>query len=69
VYQLLIDNPAMRDTPISKVMQAPFPVVKGTAKLDEAARLINEHTPAVLVELEDGKKHILTRQDIIACLS
>lgn len=69
VYQLLIDNPAMRDTPISKVMQAPFPVVKGNAKLDEAAKLINEQTPAVLVELEDGKKHILTRQDIIACLS
>lgn len=69
VYQLLIDNPAMRDTPISKVMQAPFPVVKGAAKLDEVAKLINEQTPAVLVELEDGKKHILTRQDIIACLS
>jgi cystathionine beta-synthase len=69
VYQLLIDNPAMRDTPISKVMQAPFPVVKGTTKLDEVAKLINEQTPAVLVELDDAKKHILTRQDIIACLS
>lgn len=69
VYQLLIDNPSMRDTPISKVMQAPFPVVKGTTKLDDVAKLINDQTAAVVVELENGKQHILTRQDIIACLS
>lgn len=69
VYQLIIDNPAMKDTAISKIMQAPFPVVNGHAKLEDVAKLINEQTPAVLVELENGKKHILTRQDIIASLA
>ncbi len=69
VYQLLIDNPNLRDTPISKVMQAPFPEVKGATKMEDIAKLINEKTPAVVVELESGKKHILTRQDIIASLA
>ncbi|HLP54157.1 MAG TPA: pyridoxal-phosphate dependent enzyme [Fluviicola sp.] len=69
VYQLLIDNPSLRDTPISKVMQAPFPVVQSTTKIEDVAKLINNDTPAVLVERANGNKHILTRQDIISSLS
>jgi cystathionine beta-synthase len=69
VYQLLVDNPALRDTPISKIMQKPFPVVQGTAKLEEVAKLINEQTPAVIVERANGDKKILTRQDVIASLA
>ncbi|MFN6083697.1 MAG: pyridoxal-phosphate dependent enzyme, partial [Fluviicola sp.] len=69
VYQLLIEDPSLRDTPISKIMSAPFPVVSSTAKLEDVAKLINETTPAVLVETVDGKKQILTRQDIIASLA
>ena len=69
VYKLLIEDPSLRDTPISKIMSAPFPVVASTAKLEDVAKLINETTPAVLVETLDGKKQILTRQDIIASLA
>jgi cystathionine beta-synthase len=69
VYQLLIDNPALKDTAISKVMQAPFPTVKESAKIEEVAKLINNDVPAVLVERANGDKHILTRQDIIASLA
>lgn len=69
VYQLLIEDPSLRDTPISKIMSAPFPVVSSNAKLEDVAKLINETTPAVLVETLDGKKQILTRQDIIASLA
>lgn len=69
VYQLLIDNPSLRDTPISKVMQAPFPVVQSTTKIEDVAKLINNDVPAVLVERANGNKHILTRQDIISSLS
>jgi cystathionine beta-synthase len=69
VYQLLIEDPSLRDTPISKIMSAPFPVVSSTTKLEDVAKLINETTPAVLVETVDGKKQILTRQDIIASLA
>lgn len=69
IYQLLVDDPSLRDTAISKVMQAPFPVVKGTTTIEEVAQLINNEVPAVLVERSNGDKHILTRQDIIASLA
>jgi cystathionine beta-synthase len=69
IYQLLVEDPELRDTPVSKVMSAPFPVVKGATKIEDAAKLINNETPAVLVERANGAKHILTRQDIIASLA
>jgi cystathionine beta-synthase len=69
VYRLLVDNPNLRDTPISKIMQAPFPEVSGSAKLEDVARLINDQTQAVIVNSSKGAKHILTRQDIIASLA
>ncbi len=69
IYQLLVDQPEMRDTAVSKVMKAPFPVVKGATKCEDVAKLINKDTSAVIVELESGSKHILTRQDIIASLA
>lgn len=69
IYQLLIEDPELRDTPISKVMSEPFPVVMGSAKIEDVARLINNNTPAVIVERSNGAKHILTRQDIIASLA
>lgn len=69
VYQILIDNPEMRDTAISQVMQKPFPVVNEAAKLEDVAKLINQETSAVIVEKSNGEKQILTRQDIITCLA
>lgn len=64
-YQFLIDNPDKINAPISSIMQKAFPVVKENATIDEISKLIDKETPAVLVELKNGKNHIITRQDII----
>ena len=69
VYQLLVDNPVLRDAPISSVMQSAFPVVKTTTSLEEVSKLINKQTHAVLVEMPNGGHHIITRYDIISSLS
>jgi cystathionine beta-synthase len=69
MYQLLIDDPELKDAPISSIMKAPFPVVKSAAHLDDLCKLINKETPAVLVELPDGRHHIVTRYDIISAMS
>lgn len=69
IYQLLVDQPEMRDIPVSKIMKAPFPIVKGNTKAEDVAKLINKEVSAVIVELDNGAKHILTRQDIIASLA
>ncbi|MFM8596100.1 MAG: pyridoxal-phosphate dependent enzyme [Flavobacteriales bacterium] len=69
VYQLLVENPALRDAPISSIMGPAFPVVKASTPVEELCKLINKNTPAVLVELGEGKHHIVSRYDVISALS
>ncbi len=69
VYQILVDDPSLRDAPISSIMTEPFPVVKSSTHLEELCKLINKHTPAVLVEMPNGSHHIVTRYDIISAMS
>jgi cystathionine beta-synthase len=64
-YQFLIDNPDKINASISSIMQKPFPVVKENTSIEEISKLIDKDTPAVLVELNNGSYHIITRQDII----
>lgn len=68
VYQLLIENPEMKDTPISSIMQPPLPIVQEDTKIEEISKLITKEVPAVMVELKNGKYHIVTRHDLIAAI-
>ena len=69
IYQTLVDKPELRDAAISSIMGPAFPVVKNGTHLDDLCKLINKNTPAVLVEMENGSKHIVTRYDIISAMS
>lgn len=69
VYQLLVDDPHLRDAPISSIMNPAFPVVKSTSAIEDVCKLINKQTPAVLVELPNGKFHIVSRYDVISAMS
>jgi cystathionine beta-synthase len=69
VYQLLVDDPALRDAPLSSIMGEPFPVVEPDTHLEDVCKLINKQTPAALVEMKSGEFHIITRTDIISSLA
>lgn len=69
LFQLLMDQPELKDSAISKVMQPSFPIVKVNTSVDEVSKLINKNNHAVLVEMDNGKHHIITRYDIISSLS
>ncbi len=68
VYQALLEDPSLRDAPITKLMTAPYPEVDEVTSIDELSRLINKDNPAVLVRLNAGGYHIVTRQDLIAAI-
>ena len=65
LLQDLIDNPNILDTPLNNVMLPALPVVNKDAKIEEISKLVTADTPAVLVDLGDGKHHIITRYDLI----
>lgn len=69
LYELLVDTPELRDATISSVMRPAFPVVNANTSVEQLCKLINKNTPAVLVELAEGKYHIVSRYDVISAMS
>lgn len=69
LYQQIIENSAIIDAPLHEVMQDALPVVSKTMSIEEMSAKFNRQTPAVLVDLGEGKYHIVTRHDVITALS
>jgi cystathionine beta-synthase len=49
-------------------MGKPFPIVNENTPIEEVSKLINKDNQAVLVALENGKHHIITKYDIISSI-
>ncbi|PTX61049.1 cystathionine beta-synthase [Kordia periserrulae] len=68
LFAKYMEGKDIADAYISDIMQKPFPIVKRNTPIDAIAKLINKENQAVLVDLGDGKHHIVTKYDIIkAC--
>lgn len=65
----LVADPTARDKRIEDYMQAPFPVVQASDPISSIAQKMNDEVGAVLVELGQGKYHIITRHDVVAAMS
>ena len=61
-----MDDSSVTTKPIKEVMQKPFPIVDRNTAIDEVAKLINKDVQAVLLDLGNGKHHIITKYDIIS---
>jgi len=68
LLQAYIENHDIATVPIKEVMQAAFPIVKANAKIDSVSKLITKDNQAVLVDLGNGKHHIITKHDIISAI-
>lgn len=64
----LIDNPAFKDEVIAKVMGPKLPVVASDMPIKELSKIIGKEVPAAIVDLGEGKHHIVTRHDLIAAI-
>ncbi|MFM1999185.1 MAG: hypothetical protein RL204_1132 [Bacteroidota bacterium] len=65
VFQVLVEDPKLLDKKIEDVMGAPFPIVEENTDITTLSKLINRDTPAVLVKMQNGKYHIVTKYDVI----
>lgn len=63
-----IEDKNMADRPIKEVMGAAFPVVTKDTPIDKLSRLITRDNDAVLVKLDSGVHHIITKHDIISAI-
>ncbi|MDB0599741.1 pyridoxal-phosphate dependent enzyme [Tenacibaculum maritimum] len=56
------------DIPIREVMGAPYPIVKKGTSIEDVSKLITKDNQAVLIDLENGKYHIITKYDVISAI-
>ena len=64
----LIDNPAFKDEVVAKVMGPKLPIVASDMPIKELSKIIGKEVPAAIVDLGNGKHHIVTRHDLIAAI-
>lgn len=65
----IIEEPALLDQPVSKIMEAPYPVVDADLPMSRIGRLLNRQCPAVLVRADGGLGGIVTRYDVVRYLA
>ena len=62
-------DPHARDKAVSNYMNAAFPVVHSSDPLTSVSKHFDQNNGAVLVDLGQGKYHIITRHDLVAAMS
>ena len=69
LFRKFVEDKEIADKPIKDIMQHAFPVVDRTTSVEEVSKLITKDNQAVLVDLGEGKYHIITKHDIISAIS
>lgn len=65
LFNAFVNNSNVADTPIKDIMRKPYPIVSLQTTVEDVAKLITKDNNAVLVDLGNGKHHIITKYDII----
>ncbi len=68
VFEMIVNGQRVDQINVREVMGEPFPIVDSQEELQSVIRLVDKSTPAVLVRIDEGKYHIITRHDLIAAL-
>ena len=68
LFRSYVEDKNIADKPIKDIMGKPYPIVKASTSMEEISKLINKDNQAVLLELENGKHHIVTKHDIISSI-
>jgi cystathionine beta-synthase len=65
LYQAIIEDRNNYDKRIEELMGPALPIVRENEPIENLSKLISKEVPAVLMEMNNGKFHIITKYDII----
>ena len=68
LFQSYVSDKNAGDKPIREVMGKAYPMVKLGTSIEEVSKLFTRENAAVLVDLGNGKHHIITKHDIISSI-
>jgi cystathionine beta-synthase len=69
LFKNFVNNKNIGETPIREIMGKPYPIVNENTSIAAVSKLIDKENQAVLVVLENGKHHIITKHDIISSIN
>lgn len=70
ILTTILDDPSLKDSPVTIAMSDPFPFVLPTTRIDVISKMINRDVPAVMVQGDDASKlGIITQYDLISVLA
>ena len=68
LFQSYVNDKNAADKPIREVMGKPYPIIKLGTPIEEVSKLFTRENAAVLLDLGNGKHHIITKYDIIGSI-
>jgi cystathionine beta-synthase len=68
LFQSYVSDKNAADKPIRELMGKPYPIVKLGTSIEEVSKLFTKDNQAVLLDLGNGKHHIITKYDIIGSI-
>jgi cystathionine beta-synthase len=68
LFQSYVDDKNSAERPIREIMGKPYPIVKLGTPIEEVSKLFNKENEAVLIDLGNGRHHIITKYDIIGSI-
>jgi cystathionine beta-synthase len=68
LFRSYVNDKNSVEKPIREIMGKPYPIVKLGTTIEEVSRLFTKENEAVIVDLENGNHHIITKSDIIGSI-
>ncbi|NMH26705.1 pyridoxal-phosphate dependent enzyme [Flavobacterium silvaticum] len=68
LFRHYVTDKNLAEKPVREIMGKPYPVVKAGTPVEEISKLFSKDNQAVLVELGEGRHHIVTKYDIIGSI-
>ena len=68
LFQSYVEDKNSAERPIKEIMGKPYPIVKLGTSIEEVSKLFSKENEAVLIDLGNGKHHIITKYDIIGSI-
>ncbi|ENA1795230.1 pyridoxal-phosphate dependent enzyme [Flavobacterium psychrophilum] len=68
LFRSYLEDQNIANKPISEIMGKPYPIIKLGTAIEEVSKLFTKENQAVLIDLGNGKYHIITKHDIIGSI-
>lgn len=65
----LVENPDLKDKPVSEIMEAPFQFISSLEPIDVMSSMLSKEKKALMIRDESNRVHIITQSDLLVAMT